>query len=50
MTGEQFTRSPVFYVTNSQTESAERGQSMPHDNITDIYTYLRLCGMPHKRR
>jgi hypothetical protein len=23
---------------------------MTHDNITDISTYLRLCGRPHKRR
>lgn len=50
MIGERFTRSPVFYVANRQTEPAERGHSMPHDNITDIYTYLRLCGTPHKRR
>jgi hypothetical protein len=20
-----------------------------HDNITDIYTYMRLCGRPHNR-
>ncbi len=28
----------------------KRGSSVEHDNITSIFTYMRLCGAQHNRR
>jgi hypothetical protein len=38
------------YVAIRQAEPALRSPSMSHGNITDIYTYLRLCSIQHKRK
>src|ERR1035441_790625 len=41
---------PLFYVATKAKKPVLNEVLVKHDNITDIPTYLRLCGRPHKRK
>jgi hypothetical protein len=48
-TGPNRGERPPFYVADHNQELSLREVLVKHDQITDIYTYMRLRGRPHKR-
>jgi|GEM_PF-1623040 hypothetical protein len=41
---------PFFYVATTARNPFQMRRFVDHANISDIPTYLRLCGRPHKRK
>jgi hypothetical protein len=41
---------PLFYLADLKNNILQMRRFVKHDNISDIPTYLRLCGRQHKRK